>query len=163
VVASRELAQRPFHGPPDDFAAGKDDGREQTPSVRADRNEARPCGQHRKDHDEVERPGEPAKGISSPVAGDADILLVPDLVSGNILAKNLEYLGSAVAAGIALGMAVPVVLTSRADPAPSRLASLALAALMHHRMLRMPTKPPILKSSFHCIPQPDHVCRPMPG
>lgn len=111
----------------------------------------------------ISRKAAEEKGISSPVAGDADILLVPDLVSGNILAKNLEYLGNAVAAGIALGMAVPVVLTSRADPAPSRLASLALAALLHHRIQRMPTRPPIPESSFHCAPQTDHVCRPMPG
>ncbi len=56
-------------------------------------------------------------GIISEVAGDADTLLVPDLVSGNILAKNLEYLAGAIAAGIALGLVAPVVLTSRADPA----------------------------------------------
>lgn len=103
------------------------------------------------------------KGISSPVAGDADFLLVPDLVSGNILAKNLEYLAGAFAAGIALGMAVPVVLTSRADPAPSRLASLALAALMHHRIQRMPTKPRVTESSFACAPQSEHACCPIAG
>ena len=55
------------------------------------------------------------KGIVSKVAGRADILLVPDLVSGNVLAKALEYLGGAWAAGVALGLAAPVVLTSRAD------------------------------------------------
>ena len=103
------------------------------------------------------------KGISSPVAGDADILLVPDLVSGNILAKNLEYLAGAVAAGIALGLSVPVVLTSRADPSPARLASLALASLIHHRSPRSrqtdrkPTEP-----SLHAAPQPDHACCPLP-
>lgn len=70
------------------------------------------------------------KGIVSDVAGRADILLVPDLVSGNILAKALEYLGGARAAGVALGLAAPVVLTSRADPEDTRLASLALAALL---------------------------------
>jgi phosphate acetyltransferase len=103
------------------------------------------------------------KGIASPVAGDADILLVPDLVSGNILAKNLEYLAAAVAAGIAMGLAVPVVLTSRADPAPARLASLALAALVHRRMPKAQTKPQVSEPSLHCAPQPDHACRPLPG
>jgi hypothetical protein len=88
---------------------------------------------------------------------------VPDLVSGNILAKDLEYLAGANAAGIALGLAVPVVLTSRADPAPARLASLAVAALMHHRMPRRPTKPQLAESSFHCAPQPEHACCPIPG
>ncbi|MBW9250262.1 MAG: bifunctional enoyl-CoA hydratase/phosphate acetyltransferase, partial [Acidithiobacillus ferriphilus] len=57
------------------------------------------------------------KGIQSAVAGDADILLVPDLVSGNILAKDLEYLAGATLAGIVMGARVPVILTSRADPA----------------------------------------------
>src|SRR3546814_903721 len=103
------------------------------------------------------------KGISSPVAGDADILLVPDLVSGNILAKNLEYLAGAVAAGIAVGLAVPVVLTSRADPAPARLASLALAALVHHRLPRAQAKAAAPESSLHCAPQPEHACCPLPG
>jgi phosphate acetyltransferase len=103
------------------------------------------------------------KGIDSPVAGDADILLVPDLVSGNILAKNLEYLAEAAAAGIAVGLAVPVVLTSRADPAPARLASLALASLVHHLMPKAPMKPRVSESSLHCAPQPDHACRPLPG
>lgn len=103
------------------------------------------------------------KGIASVVAGDADILLVPDLVSGNILAKNLEYLAGAIAAGIALGLAVPVVLTSRADPAPARLASLALAALIHHRVPRAPIKRTAPESSLHAAPQPDHACCPLPG
>lgn len=70
------------------------------------------------------------KGISSPVAGDADILLVPDLVSGNILAKNLEYLAGATLAGLVLGLTVPLVLPSRADPVESRLAGLAAARFM---------------------------------
>lgn len=73
------------------------------------------------------------KGIDSPVSGNVDILLVPDLVSGNILYKDLEYLAHARFAGIVLGASVPVVLTSRADPAPVRLASLALARVAHHR------------------------------
>jgi phosphotransacetylase len=111
----------------------------------------------------ISRKAAEEKGISSPVAGDTDILLVPDLVSGNILAKDLEYLAGANAAGIALGLAVPVVLTSRADPAPVRLASLAIAALMHHRRPRSPTKPGVAESSLHCTPQPERACCPMPG
>jgi phosphotransacetylase len=103
------------------------------------------------------------KGIVSEVAGDADILLVPDLVSGNILAKNLEYLAGAVAAGVVVGLAVPVVLSSRADPPAARLAALALAALMHHRSPgAAPTKTTAAESSFHCAPQPEYACCPIP-
>lgn len=69
------------------------------------------------------------KGVKSAVAGNADILLVPDLESGNMLAKQLEYLGGAKAAGIVLGASVPIILTSRADSAKSRLASCAVAIL----------------------------------
>jgi phosphate acetyltransferase len=69
------------------------------------------------------------KGIQSAVAGDADILVVPDLESGNMLAKQLEYLGDAQVAGIVLGATVPIVLTSRADSAHSRIASCAIALL----------------------------------
>ncbi|WP_283055084.1 bifunctional enoyl-CoA hydratase/phosphate acetyltransferase [Thetidibacter halocola] len=72
------------------------------------------------------------KRISSPVAGRADILVVPDLESGNMLAKQLEYLADAEAAGIVLGARVPIVLTSRADSAKSRLASCAVAVLLAH-------------------------------
>ena len=71
------------------------------------------------------------KGIRSEVAGDADILVVPDLESGNMLAKQLEYLGDAQAAGIVIGASVPIVLTSRADTAHSRIASCAIALLWH--------------------------------
>ena len=70
------------------------------------------------------------KGITSPVAGDADILLVPDLVSGNILAKQLSFMANADAAGIVLGARIPVVLTSRADSVRARLTSCALAILL---------------------------------
>ena len=70
------------------------------------------------------------KGIVSTVAGRADILLVPDIESGNTLAKALEYLGGARAAGIALGAKVPLILTSRADTSASRIASAALAVLV---------------------------------
>ena len=75
------------------------------------------------------------KGIVSKVAGDADILGVPDLESGNMLAKQLEYLGGAQAAGIVMGAKVPIVLTSRADSAHSRIASCAIALLLiNHRL-----------------------------
>jgi phosphate acetyltransferase len=68
------------------------------------------------------------KGIRSPVAGDIDILVVPDLEAGNMLAKQLEYLAGAASCGIVLGARVPIALTSRADGEASRLASAALAA-----------------------------------
>jgi phosphotransacetylase len=70
------------------------------------------------------------KGIISSVAGQADILMVPDLESGNILAKQLEYLADAAGAGIVVGARVPIVLTSRADAAPVRVASCAMALLV---------------------------------
>jgi phosphotransacetylase len=69
------------------------------------------------------------KNIVSPVAGQADILLAPDLESGNMLAKQLTFSG-ADGAGIVLGARVPIILTSRADPAGTRLASCAIACLM---------------------------------
>jgi phosphotransacetylase len=75
-----------------------------------------------------------AKHIVSPVAGQADILLVPDLDAGNMLAKQLEYLAGASGAGIVLGARAPIILTSRADQILSRLASCAVASLLvHHR------------------------------
>jgi phosphotransacetylase len=70
------------------------------------------------------------KGIRSEVAGDADILLVPDLEAGNMLAKQLSFLANADAAGIVLGARVPVILTSRADSVRARMASCAIAALL---------------------------------
>jgi phosphate acetyltransferase len=73
------------------------------------------------------------KGIHSPVAGDADVLIVPDLESGNMLAKQLEYFGGAEAAGIVMGARVPIVLTSRADSAQSRVASCAIAVILAQR------------------------------
>jgi len=69
------------------------------------------------------------KGIRSPVAGDADILLVPDLEAGNMLAKQLSFLANADSAGLVLGARVPVILTSRADSVRSRIASCAVAVL----------------------------------
>jgi phosphate acetyltransferase len=72
------------------------------------------------------------KKIISPVAGVADILLVPDLEAGNMVAKQLQYLAGADAAGIVLGTRVPIVLTSRADGVRSRLASTAVLKLVAH-------------------------------
>jgi phosphotransacetylase len=72
------------------------------------------------------------KGIVSPVAGDPDILLVPDLEAGNILAKLLSFLARADSAGLALGARVPVILTSRADSLRARVASCAVAKLAAH-------------------------------
>lgn len=69
------------------------------------------------------------KGIESPVAGRAQILVVPDLEAGNMLAKNLSFLAQADAAGIVLGARVPVILTSRADSVRTRMASCAVAVL----------------------------------
>ena len=73
------------------------------------------------------------KGIVSAVAGDADILMVPGLEAGNILARQLEYLADAAGAGIVVGARVPIVLTSRADAAQVRVASCALALLIAHK------------------------------
>lgn len=70
------------------------------------------------------------KGIVSPVAGQADILLVPEIEAGNMLAKQLTFLGHADAAGIVLGARVPIMLTSRADSLRTRLLSCALAVLL---------------------------------
>ncbi len=70
------------------------------------------------------------KKIDSPVAGQADILLVPDLEAGNILAKQLIYLAGAEGAGIVMGTRVPIVLTSRSDSVRTRLASTAVLALV---------------------------------
>lgn len=70
------------------------------------------------------------KGIKSAVAGDADVVLAPDLDAGNILYKNLEYLANARIAGIVTGARAPIVLTSRSDPPQARVHSLALANLI---------------------------------
>ena len=76
------------------------------------------------------------KGITSAVAGDPDILLVPDLESGNMLAKQLSFLANADSAGLVLGARVPVILTSRADSVRSRIASCAVAMLAAHSRRR---------------------------
>ncbi len=79
-----------------------------------------------------------AKHIVSAVAGRADILVAPDLDAGNMLAKQLEYLAGADIAGVVLGARIPIILTSRADSAHSRLASCAVAALIEqHRKTRI--------------------------
>jgi phosphate acetyltransferase len=70
------------------------------------------------------------KKIDSPVAGRANVLLVPDLEAGNMLAKSLSFLAGADAAGIVLGARVPIILTSRADSVIARLASCAVAAMV---------------------------------
>jgi phosphate acetyltransferase len=72
------------------------------------------------------------KGLRSEVAGDADILVVPDLEAGNMLAKQLSFLANADAAGIVLGARVPIILTSRADTVRARMASCAVAVLLAH-------------------------------
>jgi phosphotransacetylase/acyl dehydratase len=72
------------------------------------------------------------KGIVSQVAGQADILVVPDLEAGNMLAKQLTFLAGADAAGVVLGATVPIILTSRADAERTRMASCAVAALLAH-------------------------------
>lgn len=74
------------------------------------------------------------KGINSPVAGCADVLLVPNIEAGNVLFKQMVYFMSAAAAGIVMGAKVPIVLTSRADPVAARLASAALASIVASAM-----------------------------
>ena len=80
----------------------------------------------------IDREAAAVKHIASPVAGDADILLVPDLEAGNMLAKELSFLANADAAGLVLGARVPIILTSRADNVRTRKASCAVAALYAH-------------------------------
>ncbi|MBH61268.1 MAG: phosphate acetyltransferase [Alphaproteobacteria bacterium] len=70
------------------------------------------------------------KGIDSPVAGNADILVVPNIEAGNILFKQMVYFLSATAAGVVMGTKVPIVLTSRADPPEARLAATYIAAIV---------------------------------
>jgi len=81
------------------------------------------------------------KGIKSEVAGRAQILVVPDLEAGNMLAKNLTFLAKADAAGIVLGARVPIILTSRADSVRSRMASCAAAVLYAHARRASPALP----------------------
>jgi phosphate acetyltransferase len=81
------------------------------------------------------------KGIKGEVAGRAQILVVPDLEAGNMLAKNLSFMAKADAAGLVLGARVPIVLTSRADSVRTRLASCAVAALYAHARRRTTALP----------------------
>jgi len=74
------------------------------------------------------------KGLHSPVAGRADVLVVPNIDAGNMLAKQLTYLSHAEGAGLVLGARVPIILNSRADDDMARLASCAVAALHHARL-----------------------------
>ncbi|MBO0758786.1 MAG: phosphate acetyltransferase, partial [Bradyrhizobiaceae bacterium] len=77
------------------------------------------------------------KGIKSEVAGHAQILVVPDLEAGNMLAKNLTFLAKADSAGIVLGARVPIILTSRADSVRARMASCAVAVLFANARRQM--------------------------
>ncbi|HET7218859.1 MAG TPA: phosphate acetyltransferase [Vicinamibacterales bacterium] len=89
----------------------------------------------------ISRDAARTKGITSNVAGDPDILLVPDLEAGNMLAKQLTFLAKADSAGLVLGARVPIILTSRADSVRSRIASCAVAMLTAHarrRALQVP-------------------------
>jgi phosphate acetyltransferase len=82
------------------------------------------------------------KHIVSPIAGRANVLIVPDLEAGNMLAKSLTFLASADAAGIVLGARVPIILTSRADSVMTRLASCAVASLLAEARRRTVAIPP---------------------
>ena len=74
------------------------------------------------------------KGFEGPVSGMADGLIVPDIVSGNILFKSIVWFSGGLAAGVVLGGAIPIVLTSRSDPPAARLASLAMAAIYNQKI-----------------------------
>ena len=86
----------------------------------------------------ISRDAAKMKGITSEVAGDPDILLAPDLESGNMMAKQLSFLANADSAGLVLGAKVPVILTSRADSLRSRIASCAVAVLAAHARRQPP-------------------------
>lgn len=88
----------------------------------------------------ISREAAAIKGITSDVAGDPDILLAPDLESGNMMAKQLTFLANADSAGLVLGARVPVILTSRADSVRSRIASCAVGVLSAHAR-RNPASP----------------------
>jgi phosphotransacetylase len=77
------------------------------------------------------------KGINSPVPGDVDILMAPDLESANMFAKQLQYLANAKAAGIVMGARVPIILTSRAAKSLERLSSCAVAVMVARKMGRL--------------------------
>jgi phosphotransacetylase len=88
----------------------------------------------------ISRQAADIKKIHSIVAGDPDILLVPDLEAGNILAKQLTFLANADSAGLVLGARVPIILTSRADTVRSRIASCAVAVLAAHARRKEQTR-----------------------
>jgi phosphate butyryltransferase len=95
------------------------------------RNRSRmPCGRSLALDNAISLDAAKHKGIVSEVAGDADILLAPDLNTGNVLYKMFSFLGGAEGAAIVTGATVPVVLTSRADPENSKFLSIALGAAM---------------------------------
>jgi len=94
------------------------------------------------------------KHIDSRVAGDADILVVPDMEAGNMLAKELSYLSGAEAAGIVLGARVPIVLTSRADSPRARLASCAVAVLYARSALESSLSCSAARQSSSSLPAP---------
>ena len=83
------------------------------------------------------------KGLDGPVAGRAQILVVPDMEAGNMLAKNLSFLARADAAGVVVGARVPIVLTSRADTVRTRMASCAVACLQSNAMRRAAAVPAV--------------------
>jgi phosphate acetyltransferase len=87
------------------------------------------------------------KQIISPVAGDADILVAPDLESANMLAKQLEYMAGASGAGVVLGARVPIALTSRADGPTVRMGSALLALLVAHHLRTDPLRQSQLKQA----------------
>jgi phosphate acetyltransferase len=89
----------------------------------------------------ISREAAKTKGIDSEVAGDPDILLAPDLESGNMVAKQLSFLAKADSAGLVLGARVPIILTSRADSLRSRIASCAVAVLAAHARRNPPGRP----------------------
>ncbi len=86
----------------------------------------------------ISREAADIKKIDSPVSGEVDILLAPDLNAANILAKDLEYLAGATLAGIVIGATAPIMLPSRSDPPVARLVSAALAVLMHQARAPLP-------------------------
>jgi phosphotransacetylase len=88
----------------------------------------------------INRQAAETKGIRSRVAGDPDILLVPDLEAGNMLAKQLSFLANADSAGLVLGARVPIILTSRADTVRSRIASCGVAVLVAHSRRKEQTR-----------------------
>jgi phosphotransacetylase len=105
------------------------------------------------------------KQVRSEVAGDADIVLVPDLVAGNILAKDLEYLAGASAAGVVMGLSAPVLLNSRSDSSAARLAAVGLAALLFHQRGQAAPAVTAARDSHddRVAPQPEHLCCPLSG